>query len=838
MRTLVAAAVACSILVSLGQAQSSEASIKKNVNIEAQDLSAALKEFARERELYLIFDDGDVVNHRTMGATGTMTQEETLGTLLKDTGLTYRYLDEKTVTIVLVATAPAIEGNDDTATAVKEAQKSRGFWDRFRVAQANAGVSGVKEEQRDTLEEIVVTAQKRKESIQDVPMSITAMSGDELNARGISSIRDLSFAVPGLAVTEMGPGQQLVSIRGINSVRGDSQLIGSYLDEIPLSTFQATFAASPDVRAIDLERVEVLKGPQGTLFGEGAAGGVIRLVTQDPGLTRVGGKVSTEFYNTTDGGWSQEVTGVANLPVTDTFGVRVAAKYENIAGWIDQPSAGRENINDSESKHVRVKALFAPTDKIRLKAMAEIHRNDGGGSNIVNQEPLGESNFRQAFDPLAPIGYYDDYDIYNLTATFDLGFAELLSSTSTASFEGNQREIQISGERPIPLLEVLPAINGKLDRSFTSQELRLTSTSSGAFDWTIGASYKDAKQIAYAGDGLFVFARVLTDDPLKLDDDTKPTAKSESMAGFADASYKIAERLTVGGGLRYFTDEREVFDPTKPSLAALSDTFNKLTHRVYLKYQASQAANLYASVGTGFRSGGFNTPANIERGAALSYDPEETTFYELGAKLALLDGRVRVDGALFYGEYAGMLEDISTTSPVDGNLLQFTSNAQDAEIRGFELSVDWAASDRLTLSVSGDLTDTEIVRIDPAAEDPTYRVGDRINNVPNYGVSARSHYSFNWSSGMPGFFQLSVNQKGKSYATNRNRFDDLILAEQVSAPEVTFLNASVGGEWSGWSWSVFGRNITDEDQIIHPSVTGATAQARPRTFGVGFQKSF
>lgn len=841
MRTLVAAAVACSILVSLGQAQSSEASMKRNVNIEAQELSSALKEFARERQLYLIFDDRDVVSHRTMGATGEMSQDEVLGRLLKDTGLTYRYLDEKTMMIVPVATGPAIKGKDDTASAVKEAQRSRGFWDRFRMAQADSGASGVNEEEESTkLEEIVVTAQKRQERTLDVPMSITALSGEDVAAAGIDNILDLSFRVPGLSVTEMGPGVQLISIRGINSVRGDSTLIGAYLDEIPVSTFQSTFATTPDLRTVDLDRVEVLKGPQGTLFGEGSAGGVIRFVTKDPDLSEVGGNVSAEFSNTTDGGWSQEITGVANIPiVADRFGIRVAAKYEDLSGWIDQPSIAREDINDSEVKHVRVKALFAPNDRMRLKAMAEIHRNDGGGTNIVNQEVNGEKVFIQAYDPTASSAYYDDYDMFNLTATYDFGFAELLSSTSHAEFENNQREIQVSLERPVPRLEVLP-LNAVLDRNFTSQEFRLTSKSSGAFNWTLGANYKDAEQVAYANDGFgaIIFGDTPDRFPLVFSAGTAPTTRSKSWAAFTDASYEVSDRLTIGSGLRYFVDDREIFDPAIPSEGVRSGEFDKLTYRIYTKYALNTNANLYASFGTGFRSGGFNPPDQIALGASPSYDPEETVFYELGAKLALLDGRIRMDGALFYGEYEGMLEDISTTSPVDGSPLQFTSNAQDAEIKGIELSVDWRATDRLTLSLTGDVTDTEIVRIDPAAPKPTYLVGDAINNVPEYGASARGFYSFKWSEAMPGFFQLSINRKGKSFATNRIKFDGLILVDQMVAPEISFINASLGGEWSGWNWSLFGRNLADEDEIIHGSVTGATAQARRRTIGVGFSKSF
>jgi outer membrane receptor protein involved in Fe transport len=701
------------------------------------------------------------------------------------------------------------------------------------------------------LEEVVVTAQKRKERTIDVPMSITAISGEKLTAAGITNMRDLSFAVPSLSVNETGPGRQLITLRGISGLRGTSSLIGVYLDELPVSGLQdgRSGVAYADLRVIDLDRVEVLKGPQGTLFGEGAAGGVIRFMTKDPDLSRLGGELSTELFNTAKGGWSEEVTGVVNAPlVKDVFGIRIAAKYENTSGWIDHPagipapmtasgpiglpSIGHEDINDSEVKHVRVKALYTPTSNLRISGMAEIHRNTGGASNIVNQEPIKDSNFLQAFDRNAPTGYYDDYDMFNLAVAYDFGFAEFVSSTSHAKLDSVQSETQVIDGEPVPWLEILVR-EYQNHQSITSQEFRFTSARKGPFNWTLGANYKDAELTGGYGDagfdavvgafGYFVFSGAQPG--------FEPTNKSKSWAGFADASYEFFDRLEVGGGLRYFDDAREYFDKGASPITIQSADFSKTTFRAHIKYAISDDANVYFNAGNGFRSGGFNDAANVAGGAPLTYLPETTMSYELGAKTSLLNGRIRLDAAAFYTEY----QDMIASRLLQGGL-GYTANGQNAEVKGLEAELGWAATDRLTLSLAGDVTDTEITELDPTDPNPVYVLGDPISNVPKYGLSATADYRFKWMGSMPGFFQLSFNRKGKAYVSDRS--NTLIIDRQIVSSELNMLNASVGGEWSGWNWSLFGRNLLDEDELIKLFSTGQTAQLRPRSVGIAIGKSF
>lgn len=837
MRMTVATAVACLLGVGISTAHDAQAAIKQDTTIPAQALGAALKQLASQRDIQLVYRSEVVGERQTSGAVGELTFDEALAKLLRGTGLTYQYIDDQAITIVPMSSSAQESG--------LRAQAASDVWQRFRLAQAeqgatlSTGASAEAPERRVTLEEVIVTAQKREERLSDVPMSITALSREKLSDARISNAMDLSFVVPSLSVQETGPGRQIISIRGTSGYRGNSSLIGVYLDEVPLSGTQDGFiAAYADTRVLDLERVEVLKGPQGTLFGEGSVGGAIRFVTRDPDLNRSGGEISTEVTNTSDGDWSEKVVGVGNLPLMeDLFGIRVAATYENASGWIDQPSIDRENINDSEMWHVRAKALYTPTPKLEIKGLVEVHRNKGGASNIVNQLPLEDSIFLQGPVRDLPTDFRDDYDLYNLSINYDFGFAELLSSTSYEKFDSAQSFTQMVGTLPTPLFQVaLPGLGH--DAEIFAQELRLTSTADGPFKWTLGGSYKDDELLRAWGPQGFNIGLPSGAQLLGVLAGVEDTLEAESWAVFGDASYRFFDRLEIGGGVRYFSDDRAIFDQTGAVPITQSASFDRFTWRLYVRYDVTEDVNLYSTVGTGFRSGGFNGNLNIQLGAPVSFGEENSIFYEAGTKMSLLEGRLLLNVAAFYGEYEDMLQDVSRQSPVNPSLnIQYTSNGQSAEIRGVEAELSWLATDRLTLSLAGDVTDAEITSVDPT--NSVFEVGDPVDRVPDYTVSASADYRFHWTQSMPGHFLVSFNRKGEQVETNRDLYlRNFTFTPVHTTPPVSFLNASLGAEWSGWDWRVFGTNLLDERGLLFPAAQGWTAQARPRTFGVSVHKQF
>jgi len=287
-------------------------------------------------------------------------------------------------------------------------------------------------EESATLEEIVVTAQKREEKVIDVPMSISVLSGDTLEELGVKSVLDLAFAVPSLGAFQVSPGQNLLEIRGISGFRGAGTLVGLYMDEVPLSGgIRLGDGSGLDIQTIDLARVEVLKGPQGTLFGEGGVGGVIRYVTNDPKLNTTEGSITATYFNTHGGADSTELAGVLNVPiVNDVLAVRIVGAYESDGGWIDNISTGEKNFNNDRVADVRTKVLFAPSSELKVSGLVDIHRLDADAQNIVNVLPYDRSRFQQAVYPNFPTNAFNDFDLYNLTASYDFGFATLLGSTA------------------------------------------------------------------------------------------------------------------------------------------------------------------------------------------------------------------------------------------------------------------------------------------------------------------------------------------------------------------------------------------------------------------------
>ena len=330
-----------------------------------------------------------------------------------------------------------------------------------------------------------------------MPISISAISGEDLDRASIQNIADLSYAVPNLSAVEIGPGFQIVTIRGVGNTRGNSATVGIYLDEIPLSSSPLN---SLDLHVVDLKQVEVLKGPQGTLYGQGSMGGTIRYITNDPSFDGVEGRMTLSGYDTHKGGWSEELTGFVNIPVIDdTLAFRVSATYKDKSGWIDQPAAGLEDINDSELSNIRIKGLWQATDELAIKGTVIRHRNNYGAYSVVNTTPLKESNFQRAVFPDQPVqSGTSDYDLYNLTIAYDFDFATLISSSSKHEQEtlGDNSQFIDFTFGPAELLNLGRFSNVK---SFT-QDIRLTSNEGSGentlFDWTLGVFYNDTESQA------------------------------------------------------------------------------------------------------------------------------------------------------------------------------------------------------------------------------------------------------------------------------------------------------------------------------------------------------
>lgn len=771
------------------------------VRIAAQPLESALLELAEQASLQLVLDPQLVKSRSAPALSGKMSIRQALDRLLQNTGLVYRWSGDHTVTIASPSgfRAASEEGRRDGPGA------AAGLGTRADPESADAADSN-RSSGFTMLQEIIVTAQKRAQRLIDVPESISALSGAELQQAGIHSVLDLSYAVPSLVVDDTGGGYQRYFIRGVGNGNGVVSLVGVYLDDADITNNGNT---QLDVNMTDLARVEVLKGPQGTLYGDGSAGGTIRYITNDPDLTAFSAYGDVNLYGTQFGTPSQVVSAVLNAPLLqNTLGLRIVGTYGDIGGWINQPATGRENINNQNLRDVRVKGLWKPGTSLSVKTLVEVHRNDGNGSEISAD---GNYNLTVAVNPSSPTPFASDFDIYNMVVSYDLSSVNLLSSTTyfdsqTHGVYGLEYPVALP---PTPLFQFLNDPDTRNDSSF-SEEVRATSRGSGPLHWVTGAFFKH-EQLDYATDYVESFGGPLVGSGAALDNEG-----SKSVSVFGDGSYAITGRFTIGAGARYFHDDRAEYD----GVLFRTGSFHSVDPRVYASYALSSDVHFYANVADGFRSGGFNGGYGVPES---TFAPEKVRSYEIGNKMSLLDDRLSTDVALFFSRYGNYQIYVNTPNGI-GEL----ENGGTAHIKGVDWSAQWQATGHLSLAASGSVTTSEFVSIVPG--EITVQVGDWVDYTAEYTARATAIYTFNPGADIPAFVRIDYSQIGPEHLTDRGEGGPPILVE---SDVIHMLDARIGLRRSGWTVALFGTNLLHDNGNEDPaSGYGMGARPRPRTVGI------
>ncbi|MCG8503504.1 MAG: TonB-dependent receptor [Sphingomonadales bacterium] len=659
-------------------------------------------------------------------------------------------------------------------------------------------------------EVITVTALKREQSLLEVPAAVTVFDGEELDRRAIQSIQDLSFAVPGLALREDGPGSYQIFLRGLSNQYGNGALVGVYLDESPVSLTGFDQLSQPN---LDLARIEVLKGPQGTLYGQGSVSGVIRYITNSPDLSGFSAYLEGQLTTVNDGDIGKKAEAVLNLPVVkDVFGLRVAATLERDGGWQDQPEAGIEDGNGQDLEHIRIKALWNITDNFSAEAKVAIHNAEHRLGQGYEQP---DRTVNVAIDPAKELIPKDfEYQIYALDLIYDFGGVELLSATTRINHDHNYPFSYVGGPETIweGGLEGNDARFLELDQ-FT-QEVRLTSTGDGRFNWTLGGFYKDVDRELFVNDIDTLFFGTLFPDAIFESD-----LESQSYAVFADASFAVTDRITVGVGGRYFSD-----DQISESDGG-DDTFDKFDPRAFVSFAVSEAVNVYASYGQGFRSGGFNS-----RGLP-PYGPETLKSYEIGVKGSAFDGVLDFEIAAYYSDYDDMLRRGLVFVEESGEFLSLTSNVGKAEILGIEFGFNLYPTEGLSLYATGSVIDTEIKEVN--AEDATNIAGDIIDYVPEFAFTLGGQYSFEISNSADGFVRIDFSHRDRVPYTDRTSFPGQFVPQ--FSDELNLLNARMGATFGNKWVELFVTNLTNENKYIDPYHQWTNAnRTRPRTFGIRF----
>ena len=663
--------------------------------------------------------------------------------------------------------------------------------------------SGEERDEPMVLEEVVVTAQKREESLSDVPIAITAFTDAGLIDRGAVQLSDFLQSAPGVGIVDTGSGQQNIQIRGINSTFGNSP-VGYYLDELPFTLVGNT--QLPDVRTYDLQRIEVLRGPQGTLYGDGSLGGTIRVLTHDPDLGGFDANVDLTGSSTNDGGNNSAVRGMVNIPIAeDTAGLRFAVSEESYDGWIDNTSTGVEDQNERDISNYRGKFRWAPNDRLDVVLSAWHTDEDVVGDALSLDD-------RTTADP-APV-YETDYDLYGATIRYRFDSFDLVSATSKMDYNADS----------VTWIAGLFDFTDLTQQDILSQELRLTSNTDGSFRWTAGLFYRDMDRQTTA----LLPAFAITQD-LNLE--------SESWAVFGETTWTVLDdTLDLTVGLRVFEDDRLYREEVDPALLALiqmidpdfdgtvDETFDTVNPRFNASWRATDDWMFYANVAKGFRTGQPQPALSLGLAALFGVDipsgidPEELWSYEAGTKATLMDGRASFEAAVYYNDWDDLQVPVVVTPQVRALV-----NGGKARSQGIELGFSILPVQGLTLQFTGAYVDAEFTESVPGIN---IADGDRIPGVPEKTFSALGTYRWGFRDGMEWFANAAA-----QYTSERT--DTLNLA--APSDSTTTVNLRFGLEGERWAGYLFADNVTDEDGafgVYQLGPMGPAPRFRPRTLGV------
>ncbi len=724
--------------------------------------------------------------------------------------------------------------------------------------------------------EIVVTATKRDQTLQDVPFSINAQTAADIQKSGAVTLEDVSRNVAGLSVQNLGPGQSQVSVRGVSAgqvVRdqpGVKEQVGVYLDEsvISLSLF------TPDLDLFDLNRIETLRGPQGTLFGSGSVGGTIRYITNQPRLGAVEGVVEGNL-NLVDGDdIGGHLKGAINLPLGDNAAARAVGYFTRYGGFVNAIGpAGGEDVNSGERYGGRLALTFQPTDSFSITPRIVYQKITADGFNrqeeyslFANQftttRPQVDFNEREQYLLLRE-AFEDETMIADATIKLGLGAVELTSVTSyiDRSILVSRDASALSGSVSVDLgypdaAVLLPSnLRDTTQLETFTQELRLASDGAGRLQWVIGGFFSkidrvyeqrlptpgyDAFTDAVLGAG--TSAAVANGFPADSPFNSDLPYDIEQFAVFGEATYDLTDKLSVTAGGRYydFNEERTI---TTGGLFANGDTgvvdrtsSSGFTPRLLASYDLSDNVTVNAQASKGFRLGGVNDPLNTPLcnaqdlalfGGFQNYEDETLWNYELGVKT---QGRgFTFNAGAFYND----ISNLQVTLDAGSCSSRIVFNVEKAHSAGVEFELGLNPVPGLDLSLSGSLIEAEFDTTLPGALTAAtgIRDGNRLPSVPKFQLSASGSYEWPIGDGTDAYVAASVQHVGSRFTQPADQegnprtfvhglpFGGAPAGSSTTVdlllPSYQLVNLSAGIDFdNGLSFVAYVNNVFDENALL------------------------
>lgn len=715
----------------------------------------------------------------------------------------------------------------------------------FALAQ-DATTAAASETSRDSplLEEIIVTATRREVDVRSVPLSVHVITEEALARLGAASFADYAPTVPGLSFTDGGTGGEKQTIRGIstNTWFDLNAATAIYLDEVPMTNAGGPIGPpfNPDPMLVDVKRIEILRGPQGTLFGASAMGGAIRVITNEPNMSATETIVDATVTSTKDGEVGYGLHGIFNLPLNDgRAGIRAVGYHRDLGGYVDNVTTSQSNVNNKEISGGRFTGTFLLSDNARLtgRISYQDRQSDGFEHEESADGPRKQSRLAEPVE--------DEWSNFNLVLEVDLGWSSLTSSTSYLD-----RTVDVQADLS-PLLNLFFGVSNPLwvvneeEVSEFVQEVRLVSSGDSRFDWLVGIFYQDQDQ-DISQDFPSPGFDVLTDglaamfgppDTLFVD---RSNYTLEQIALFGDLSYPLTDRLEFSVGARWFEIDRD-FNSNKAGLLFVmgqvldsgSTSESDVTPKFSLNYAANENLTFYGTAAKGFRPGGVNPPEGstepecVAELAALGlsefpsgYDSDSLWSYELGAKARWLGGRVQLNAAAYHIDWSDM-----QTSKLLNCGVGLIENAGAVDSDGIELELVSRLVDNFEFIMGASYNDAELREDVPNLGG---RSGDRVPGVPELTAHLGATYYFSAFGGREAFVDGDYHYVGESY----NNFDQSISLE---LPSYNISNIRIGLNTQQWSTALFINNVFDERGILfaEDNILGRWVTAtRPRTVGL------
>lgn len=742
------------------------------------------------------------------------------------------------------------------------------------------------------LEEIVVTAEKRETSAQSTPISLTAVSGADIQDRGATDLASLMQSVPGVSLRTSGPGMAEFEMRGVSSTGGNSPTVGFYYDDVPLTAPAATnegkIVISPAL--YDLNRIEVLRGPQGTLYGSGSMGGTIKVIPNAPNPDKFEASAESVLADTDHGGFDHAENGMVNLPlVSGMAALRIVGSYSRDAGWIDRivtapgtfPISSGSNrgdvlaspvaqdyhdVNDTERTTVRLSGLVKPISGLTIAPSFFYQKMTAGGLPYIDSTPGTDAHY-QPFD--VSENYSDEFKLGSLNVKYTTNAFELSSITSYwTRHEPLTQDTTESWTVGLGVPAYDPSAAG-LGASYayennkshqTTEEFRISSVGDSNFKWLLGYFYEDFESFwdinfpTANGTNTYLPSIGSTLGANNLFAYFSPN-KILQQSVFGEATYNMTDAFAITAGLRryHYSAPVEVFQSGPiaggVSSSATSEKDQGVTPKVSLSYNFNKDMMVYATASKGFRPGGGTGPVPTSGPAScesslqaaygttqfvpgpISFKSDSVWSYELGEKMRLADNRVTVNASGYFENWSGV-QQTNALSPC-GYI--YTANAGDAHIYGGELEIQAMVVRGLVVSVNTAYTHAALVS--SALIGSTFAPGTPIQDVPNWTSSASIAYRHGLTDALSLMTRLD-----NTYVASRT--DETYSVNTLPSYDLTNLRGGI--EADRWSAYLFVNNVADKRAFLNDATQDAInlptfnriAVSQPRTVGIDLNYRF